>query len=328
MPDQPRRVAIVGAGMAGLACARRLHRAGAAVTVFDKGRRPGGRLATRRAGDLQFDHGAQYATARNPLFQAMLQAAGPLAATWTDRPQDPWWVGVPGMSALAQAVVADGAGQVLSRRHVAFLHRDPDGWHVRHLDAANAAPGLVSAEGGEVAGPFDAVALAIPAPQAAGLLDGIGHPLAHRLAAVRMAPCWAVMLAFPDAHDGPDIRTHDGPLAWIARDSSRPGRPGLPECWVGHASPAWSRAHLERSPDDVLPLLRDAFAAATGIGAPPSAAAVHRWRYARVEAALGQPCLSRSDGLPEGLAACGDWCLGPRVEAAFESGLAAADTLA
>ncbi len=311
--------------MAGLACAWQLHRAGTAATVFDKGRRSGGRLATRRIGNLQFDHGAQYATARNPFFQDMLHAAGPLAATWTERPHDPWWVGVPGMSALALAVIANGgAGDVLSLGHVAWLHREPEGWRIRHRDAATTPPGLVAADGGEIAGPFDAVVLAIPAPQAAGLLDGIGHPLASQLAAVRMAPCWALMLAFPEGHDGPDVQTHDGPLAWIARDSSRPGRPRRPECWVGHASPAWSRLHLEHSPDDVLPLLWDAFAAATGIGDAPSVAAVHRWRYARVEAALGEPCLSSSDGL----AVCGDWCLGPRVEAAFESGLAAAAAVA
>ncbi len=324
MSDQPRRVAIVGAGMAGLACAWRLHAAGAVVTVFDKGRQPGGRLATRRSGNLQFDHGAQYATARSPQFLAMLQAAGPLAAIWTERPHDPWWVGVPGMSALAQALVSGGAGQVRPMRHVAFLHREPDGWRVRHRDAAATAPGLVAAEGGEVAGPFDAVVLAVPAPQAAGLLGAIEHPFASRIAAVRMAPCWALMLAFDDPQSGPDIQASEGPLAWIARDSSRPGRRKQPECWVGHASPAWSRAHLERSPEDVLPLLQDAFAAATGIAAAPSVAAVHRWRYARVEAALGQPCLAG----PDGLAVCGDWCLGPRVEAAFEAGLAAAEAVA
>jgi len=324
MSDQPRRIAIVGAGMAGLACARQLHRAGASVTVFDKGRRPGGRLATRRIGDLRFDHGAQYATARNPVFAAMLQAAAPYAATWTERPHDPWWVGVPGMSALAQAVIVDGVGESLAMRHVAWLHREPEGWLVRHRDAADTPPGLVAAAGGEVAGPFDAVVLAIPAPQAAGLLEGVGHPLANRLAAVRMAPCWALMLAFPTAHDGPDVRTQDVPFGWIARDSSRPGRPSLPECWVAHASPDWSRAHLERAAGEVLPLLRDAFAAATGIGETPSVAVVHRWRYARVEVALGQPCLSS----PDGLAVCGDWCLGPRVEAAFDSGLAAASAVA
>lgn len=323
--NQPRRIAIVGAGMAGLACASHLHRTGVAVTVFDKGRRPGGRLATRRAGSMRFDHGGQYATARDPAFRAALQEAGPLVAVWGDRPGDPWWVGVPGMSALAQALIETGIGELQQARHVAFLHHGHEGWTVRHRDAGQTPPGLVSAEEGELSGPFDAVVLAIPSPQATSLLDGIGHPLATQAAAATMAPCWALMLAFPGAHPGPDTQRRDtGPLDWIARDSSRPGRPALPECWVAHASPAWSRDHLEAEPAEVTALLRTAFAAATGIDAVPSYAAVHRWRYARTLAPLGEPCLAGTDGL----VACGDWCLGARVEAAFMSGCAAAKALA
>jgi predicted NAD/FAD-dependent oxidoreductase len=63
------RIAVIGAGIAGLACAREIARADVAVTVFEKARGLGGRLATRRDGNLAFDHGAQYLTVhrgRNP----------------------------------------------------------------------------------------------------------------------------------------------------------------------------------------------------------------------------------------------------------------------
>ena len=54
------RIAVIGSGIAGLACARRLSDAGYAPILFDKGRGIGGRLATRRTPDgRQFDHGAQ-----------------------------------------------------------------------------------------------------------------------------------------------------------------------------------------------------------------------------------------------------------------------------
>ena len=56
-------IVIIGAGIAGLACARRLAEAGLAPVLLDKGRGIGGRVATRRMGDMQFDHGAQYVTA-------------------------------------------------------------------------------------------------------------------------------------------------------------------------------------------------------------------------------------------------------------------------
>ena len=46
--SSPVSVAVVGAGLAGVACARGLQAAGVEVTVFDKSRGVGGRLATRR----------------------------------------------------------------------------------------------------------------------------------------------------------------------------------------------------------------------------------------------------------------------------------------
>lgn len=321
MPDNPQRVAIVGAGMAGLACAMALHAAGLEVTLFDKGRRPGGRLATRRAGTLSFDHGASYAIAEGPAFSAFVTGAGERLAAWEPAGDHVRWVGVPGMSAFAVAAGQRGIGTLLTRRHVGFLSHDDAGWHLRHLDAAVTRPGAVI-DDGEKAGPFDRIVLALPAPQAAGLLAALGHPFAARVAAVGMDPCWVLMLAFRERQDGPDIRETEphGPLDWIARDSSRPGRLALPDSWVAHAGADWSRVHLEQEPDRVLASLRAAFTQATGIDATPIHAEVHRWRYARAGSALDQACLWD----PAGLALCGDWCLGTQVEAAFDSGCAAA----
>lgn len=318
-PQPKPRIAVVGAGMAGLSCAGVLHRAGAAVTVFDKGRRAGGRLATRRVDGLQFDHGAQYATARDPDFVTAMRAmaADGTAAPWPAA-GDEHWCGVPGMSAMAQHMERQGVGALLTRRHVAFLHRGAGGWMVRHMDAATTPPGLVTDAGGDLAGPFDHVAVAVPAPQAAGLLQP--HRFAGEAARAGMAPCWALMLAFADAAAGPDVlRPTEGPLGWIARDSARPGHDALPDCWVAHATAEWSRTHLEQSAEAVLAALQAAFVQATGIAAQPSHAAVHRWRYARAEAPLGVTALWDDVA---GLGVCGDWCLGARVEAAFLSGQA------
>jgi len=314
-------IAVIGAGMAGLACAGALHRAGATVTLFDKGRRAGGRLATRRVDGLMFDHGAQYATSRDPGFVATMQAmaAAGDAAPWPAA-GDGRWCGLPGMSALARHMELQGVGTVRTGRHVAFLHRQAQGWMVRHRDAAGTPPGLVSDTGGELAGPFDYVAVAMPAPQATGLLHP--HGFGHEAARAGMAPCWAMMLAFPKATAVPDVlRLEAGPLRWIARDSSRPGRAAVPECWIAHATPGWSRDHLEQPAGTVLAALQEAFAAATGITAAPSYSAVQRWRYALADMPLGVPALWDAAA---GLGVCGDWCLGARVEAAFLSGRALA----
>src|SRR6185369_15469463 len=177
-------------------------------------------------------------------------------------------------------------------------------------------------------GPADARA---PGP---AVERGAQHPSPDRLAGARVfrsdpvqvAPCWTLMLAFPQAvqptlaHLGPQwnaaLSTHHR-IAWLARESSKPGR-GAVERWTVQASAAWSQEHLEDDGPRVQAKLLKAFGEVTGIYAEPSYAQVHRWRWARTEAPLGRPHLWDSK---EALGVCGDWCLGHRVEDAFISGL-------
>ncbi len=318
-------IAIIGAGIAGLACGLALAEAGRAVVLFDKGRRPGGRVATRRAEGVSYDHGAQFATARGAGLATWMQtlAAEGAAAPWPQaaRGRDVAWVGQPGMSAIPGAMarrLQSLGGVIHAERHVGYLH----GTALRHFPASAVKPGFVADSGGEVTAAFDAVLLALPAPQAVPLLRAIQHPLAHPAAETVTAPCWAVMLRFDTPVAAPDCqRPAEGPLAWIARNSARPGHAASPETWVLHATAAWTRAHLEDPPDRVMAALLQAFHAATGSTATPSRIAAHRWRYALVEQPVGHPCLWDA---PTRIGACGDWCLGPRVEAAFDSGAALA----
>jgi hypothetical protein len=311
-------VAVVGAGLAGLACARRLQDAGRRVLVFDKGRGLGGRLATRRIGDagLSFDHGAQFVTARGEGFRALLHLARAegQAAPWHPRIGGPaggategWHVGTPGMARLVRPL-AEGL-EVRTGTRIARLEAAAEGWRLHADDAA-------------VHGPFAALVLAIPHVQAAELLDG--RPEAGEIAGVEVAPCWAAMLAFDRPLDaGLDLwRSDAGPLALAARNASKPGRPAQPETWVLHGAPEWSAAHLEDSPDAVLPRLLDAFATVAGPLPEPVHAAAHRWRYARTIAPLGRPFAAGGR-----LMIGGDWCLGARAEAAFDSGTAMAEQI-
>ena len=325
MEHDMRRVAVIGAGMAGLACAGALHAAGLDVTVFDKGRRAGGRTATRHVDGMSFDHGASFITVRTPAFRAALggMAAAGTAAPWPAGGSEAW-VGVPGMSALARHLEGQGIGTMNAGRHAAFLDRGAQGWTVRHLDAATARPGLVTRDGGEVAGPFDAVLLALPAPQASGLLWAVPHRFAAEADRAGMSPRWTLMAAFAAASDAPDLLLPGGSLSIATRNSSQPGRAALPERWVTHATPDWSRTHLEDDAATVQAALVQDFAAATGISQAPSYAAVHRWRYAVTESPLDVPALWDPDAR---LGVCGDWCLGAQVEDAFTSGRALAGML-
>lgn len=307
-------IAIIGAGMAGISCARALREAGRDVILFDKGRAVGGRLATKRLEvggvTIRLDHGAQYITARDSGFASLL--AGCEMAQWPDAGRI---VAVPSMSALPRALAA-GLDLRLGR-HVSGLRREGAGWMVDHLPADAVRPGRPLPEiAPSTEGPFDAVALTLPAPQAADLLRPVAPGLAAALEGVEYAPCWTWIAVFETRLDLPDrVRPESGPIGWAARNSSKPGRDAA-EAWVAQAGPAWSRAHLEDKAGDVAAALRLA------LGAPaPLAEAAHRWRYSLVEHALGRPCLW--DGAA-GLGLAGDYCLEGRVEAAFLSGQALA----
>lgn len=299
-------IVIIGSGMAGLACARRLADAGLAPIVLDKGRGIGGRVATRRMGDLQFDHGAQYVNAHGVEFAAVL--SGLSVASWQDGTGRAHSVGVPGMSAIPKAL---GAGlDIRQGMQVTWLQKDGDGLLLRlKVGTLRAARVVVT----------------VPAPQVAGLLGG-DHPLVAALSPVRLAPCLTLMAAVVGNAPFVTLRDADAPLSWIAQDSAKPDRPkGAATCWVAQAGEAFSMAHLEQTPAEMaalmLPLLCDQ------LGVTPDRvthAAAHRWRYARVTQALGQSFLRSPDAT---LYLGGDWCIGPRVEAAWTSGTAIADDI-
>ena len=307
-------IAIIGAGMAGLACAEALSRAGHAVVLFDKGRRPGGRMSTREietpAGEAAFDYGAQYMSARDPAFRARVAhwADEGLVARWPAA-GDEAWVGTPGMS----APVADMASRLDVRwsTHAAVLARAADGWRV-------------SGESFEEDG-FDAVVVAIPAEQVGTLLAEHDAEMASTADATPSQPCWTVAASFTDRLPiEADTMRGDGTVIWAARDSAKPKRRG-PETWVIQAAPTWSAARFRHAREAVTPELLAAFADEAGIALPePLATYAHSWRYAR--SGHGRAPFHFNAAL--GLGVCGDWCIGPRVEAAWLSGTKLGEAMA
>ena len=306
-------VVIIGAGLAGLTCARRLTDAGVKPIILEKSRGVGGRMATRRVAigeaQMQFDHGAQYATAREAGFKELLDKASSACAIWDSGKSGEHFVGVPAMSSIARAIAA--GLDVRQGVEVTALTRIGDGWII---------------EAGSDRYSATQVVLAVPAPQAAAIL-GSNHPFAEPLNSVVMEPCLTLMAAFSPTSPKPFISRIDKnqPLSWIAQDSSKPERATTFTTWVAQASAAWSAKYLEEDGPAVaqrmLPLL------CTAIGASPDDvrhSAGHRWLYARVTKPLGQPFLRNEDTT---LHLGGDWCIGARIEAAWASGNAIANDI-
>lgn len=304
--------------MAGISLAQQL-RDTARVTVFEKSRGYGGRLSVRRHADWQFDHGAQFFTARSAAFQQQVSAllASGVIAPWEPRVltlqpgqkpyKRPWYeahyVAVPGMSDVVKHLATDMDVHLQTR--VSAIHRFRQGW-------------LLQDEEGQELGQFDLVVTALPAPQCRALMPEQFAGQAA-LAAVSYSPCFALMLGFGQklALNFGAAVVRESPLAWIAVQDSKPGRDDA-ACLLLHSANPWAASMLELDAVDVQAQLLNALREITDIELPdPEYSALHRWRYARVE---GENFPGVLLDAKQGLAACGDWSHGNRVEDAFLSG--------
>jgi hypothetical protein len=283
------RVAVIGAGIAGLVAAGRLAAAGHAVTVFEKSRGPGGRCATRRSEVGPFHHGVAGFAVQGPAFrEAFLHwAAQGWVRSWAQAGATGRVHGLPTMNALARQLAQ---GLALRSEHTVLPpERDAQGlWQ------------LATAEHGELPERFEVLLLAVPAEQARPLCSASAL-LQQALAGVHGQPCWTLMLAWP-ADEAPALPgpvalpalAAQGVLAEVVDVSSLPGGPAHPATpwhrWVLHATPAWSAAHLELTAEEAAARLQQALAVHTGRDGPAPHAVAHRWRYAQVVAPAPGAC--------------------------------------
>lgn len=340
---RPQTIAVIGAGIAGLACARTLAQAGHHVTVFEQADEVGGRMAVHSTAHGSFDSGAQYFTVRDPRFEQVLAMQPLLCRPWSATtirvldsagrvasaappPRESHWVATPHMQSLcaAWAQPLTDVGRLLTRCRITALERDrldATRWQLQTENTLEPSQQAVHAG-------FDNVLLALPAPLARALLAPTGLAELHcqALDEIDIAPCWTMHLTFAHALQpglntlGPSwnaARSTHHRIAWLARESSKPGRSAM-ERWTVQASPSWSQEHRLDDAARIQAKLQKAFAEITGIHATPSHSSSRFWPHAQTISSLGHPFLWNPE---TGLGACGDWCLGARVEDAFVSGL-------
>lgn len=312
--------AIIGAGLAGLELARRLS-ACHSVTVFEKARGPGGRMSTRRATPYAFDHGAQYFTAETEAFKAFLKpfvTAGSVDG-WPDTIQlegdakvsdKAKFAAAPGMNSVCKSL-ASGL-DVRAGCKIDAMERSQEGWRLQEAS-------------GDIHGPFDWVTSTAPAPQTEILFPKSFSGM-ESLSQVEMLGCFALMLGFDAALDLPWSALKSGvpPVGWMAINSAKPGREDAFSLLV-QSNNAWAEQHLEDDPEAVKSALLLTASDFAGIDLSIATHQVlHRWRYAATATPVGEPYLIDRDLQ---IAACGDWCLGSKVEAAFLSANALANAL-
>ncbi|MEU7905538.1 FAD-dependent oxidoreductase [Actinoplanes sp. NPDC049118] len=292
------KVVVVGAGIAGLACAVELSAAGVSVRVHERDPVVGGRLSGVVAGGRYADVGAAYLVADDPDFAAVADRwrARGLARPWTDTlavfrgrvPGEPAagpmrWAAPGGLRSLAEDL-AGGLDVVLESR----------------LDA--------------IPGDADAVVLAMPGPQALRL----GPPAA--VADAARAQAWEPVLtavctypgrSWPGFH-GAFVNDHPV-LATVCDDGDRRG--DLAPVLVAHSTAAFARSRLA-DPGAAAGELAAAVNDLLGLDERPEVR-VHRWTCARPSSPGTPPFVT--DGR---VWLAGDAFGRPRVQTAWLSGRA------
>lgn len=312
-------VAIVGAGVAGLLAAQSLTRVGLQVTVLEKSRGLGGRLATRRFGGAVFDHGAQFFTARSERFQECIESwleAG-VAAEWVGSfygkdSELTRYRGVPSMNAVGKHIAA--TLDVRRETPVTAVSRVENLWRIQ-----TQGHGLVLAH---------SLLITCPPEQAQALFDAGGHELPPEIVRSLRNVTYAKSLTVMALLDGPSGLTEPGihvpaeqePVAWVA-DNQVKGISNVP-CLTIQSGPDYALRCFDFDDADRIPAMLEAVR--PHLKASITDWQLHRWRYAfRCNGIRGE-CLQHE---AEQLCFAGDSFIGARVEGAALSGLAAGDTL-
>jgi renalase len=326
-------IAVIGAGIAGLVCARKLQQAGRQVLVLDKSRGLGGRLATRRLANTHADHGVCYLQPKGTVFGQLIDELvnEQILKVWTTgihrlsgdgfllppKKLAPCYAAPAGATAIARYLGQNL--EIINNQTITSILPSKNGWQLNSADSQWKA---------------EQVVIAVPPAQALAIAGTVTDShCASQMSLVNFTTSITAIAVFPENQQAAaaqltwqGIQSSDHPLlSWIGLDSSKQLEP-LQPVLVIQSSAAFAAEHFDApDPDSIGKLLLNAAAPLAVSLNAPEILQVHRWGYAFAQNPLSNLFLTAQAQAP--LYFCGDWCGGNRVESAFLSGSAVAEKI-
>jgi renalase len=331
-------VAIVGAGLSGLAAAHTFADAGYTVTIFEKSAKVGGRAATRERQGFIYDHGAQYVKEGTPSSLALIKERF-YSPDLIDI-QKPIWI-FDGQGHIQAGDASQNQEQKLNYRHglhilahqmaaglliqretcITRIQQESNGWRLIN-------------QAGHAYGSFDALLITIPAPQASTLIkasqleSAIQDTISTHLDTAHYNPLISVMLGYrPTPHTHPYyalVNTDkQHPISWLAWEHEKapervPAGTGL---LLAQMAPAYSAQHMHSSDEEIVHAVAQLVAGLIQEKVTePIFSDVKRWTYALPSQKANGDLLNAST-LPHHLAFAGDAFVGGRLHLALEHGI-------
>ncbi len=314
------KIAIIGAGISGLALANTIKNS-ADIELFEKSRGFGGRVATRRADDFNFDHGAQFFKVKTLEFQNYIQPMvdqniielwkarfieiidGKITnkRTWGNDPAN--YVGNPSMNSIGK-YMAEGLNVQLSKK-VEKLSK-VDKW-------------ILYDENNEALGEYDWVISSIPPLQAQQMIPDL-KIIFPNIKEYEMLACFSLMLGYEQPieldFDAALVKGFD--ISWISVNSSKPSRDNNYTLLV-HSTNKWAQENIDKDRDWVKDYLCDELKKIIPIKTEKAEyIGLQGWRYANI--------MKQKKGFEyflnheNQIGLCGDWFIQGRIEAAYISG--------
>ena len=311
------KIAIIGAGIAGLRCAQILQLHGINVSIFEKSKRPSGRISTKFMDDWYCDHGAQYFTAKTLIFlkEIDIWKQNKIIDIWNpkiyvyendifENKSSPInrYVGVPSMSEIGKFMAKNL--NIHYSKLINKIEKKSEGW-ILHFNESKTCDS------------FNWVIMAIPAPQAYPLIKNYTYEIEPLMVQANMKGCWTMMIKFNNSqninYDAAFI--NQGPISWLANNKSKPNRENF-DIWTINTNSNWSQKNINLKPffvkKKIIKSLKE-----FGFTFENYDYKIHRWLYA-----LSNKKVLKGSILNESkkIGICGDWLNGGRVEGAWLSG--------